>query len=546
MNIKFLGGTKTVTGSCYLITTEKYKILLDCGQYQGNKTTEALNRERFEFDPTEIDFMILSHAHIDHSGRIPVLIKKGYEGDIYCTKATADLTDILLKDSGYIHEKETEWENKKRIRNGRELIKPLYTFEDAEESVSSLKPVLYEQKIVLNEDISLRFNDAGHILGSSIVELWVKDEKEEIIKIVFSGDLGMVDKPILRDPTRIENADYLIMESTYGGRLHEESESRIDILMHIILDTIRRNGTVIIPAFAVGRTQEIIFELNKYYEYNKEVQKELEGIYVYVDSPLATTATEIFQGNANDFDEETKQYILNGDNPLDFKNLIFTRPVEESMALNANNDPKIVISASGMCEAGRIKHHLKHNLWDPKASVVFVGYQAEGTLGRRILEGEKDLKILGENIHVNARIHSIEGFSGHADQRALLDWLGGFKKMPKGIFLVHGEQDSKEILARKIKEEYNYDVMIAETLEEFHLNTKAEIVGKCDLTNIKFKQLADLDERLHALREAFEGVLYTTRLKVNREMQSEEFNEIKNKVIEIETDLTNLGISLGE
>ena len=546
MNIKFLGGTKTVTGSCYLITTEKYKILLECGQYQGNKTTEALNRERFEFDPTEIDFMILSHAHIDHSGRIPLLIKKGYEGDIYCTKATADLTDILLKDSGYIHEKETEWENKKRLRNGRELIEPLYTFEDAEESVSSLKSVLYEQKVILNEDISLRFNDAGHILGSAIVELWVKDEKGETIKIVFSGDLGMVDKPILRDPTRIENADYLIMESTYGGRLHEESESRIKLLMNIILDTIRRNGTVIIPAFAVGRTQEIIFELNKYYEYNKEVQKELEDINVYVDSPLATTATEIFQGNANDFDEETKQYILNGDNPLDFKNLIFTRLVEESRALNSNKDPKIVISASGMCEAGRIKHHLKHNLWDPKAAVVFVGYQAEGTLGRRILEGEKDLKILGEKIHVNAKIHSIEGFSGHADQRDLLDWLGGFRKMPKGIFLVHGEQDSKEILARKIKEEYNYDVMIAETLEEFHLNTKAEIVGKCDLTNIKFKQLADLDERLHSLREAFEGVLYTTRLKVNREMQLEEFNEIKNKVIEIESDLTNLGISLGE
>ncbi len=544
MEIRFLGATKTVTGSCYIIETEDFKILLDCGQYQGNKKIEALNHDRFEFDPLEIDYMFLSHAHIDHSGRIPLLVKKGFDGDIYCTKATYDLAEILLKDSGYIHEKEADWENKKRIRAGRETIEPLYTFEDAVAAIPQFKAVLYEQKIVVNDNLTVRFNDAGHILGSSIIELWITEEGKTH-KLVFSGDLGMSDKPILKDPALIESADYLIMESTYGGRLHEETDNRIDLLMDIILDTIDRNGTVIIPAFAVGRTQEMIYELNKYYEYNKKAQEKLDDIFVYIDSPLATNATEIFKKNANNFDEETRNYILSGDNPLDFKNLKFTKSVEESRALNANRQPKIIISASGMCNAGRIKHHLKHNLWNPDNAIVFVGYQAQGTLGRRILDGEKDVKIFGESIHINARIKAIDGFSGHADQNQLINWLHGFKKWPEHVFLVHGEDDSKIEFAKKIKDTFGKEVIIAQENQPYQLDAGIKIEQE-EHKPVKYEKLTNIDERLHDLRDSFEAILYETRLKLNKDMDEEEYNQIKNKIIEMERDLANLGILIGD
>ena len=401
MNVKFLGAAMSVTGSCHLITTDKYKILLDCGQFQGSKALEELNAKEFGFNPSEIDFVILSHSHIDHSGRIPLLTKRGFTGRVYCTDATADLVEIMLKDSGYIHEKEAEWTNRKAERSGKPFVEPLYTFEDAAESVKYLEPVLYGQFYDINPDIRVRFSDAGHILGSSIVELWI-NEKDRISKLVFSGDLGVKNKPILRDPETIAEADYLIMEATYGDRVHETSCDSLDKFFDIILKTTRRGGTVVIPSFAVGRTQELIYHLNIFYEDHKELKQELDKIMVYVDSPLATSATEIFRRNAQVFDEETREYILKGDNPLDFKNLVFTRSSEESRQLNFNPAPKIIISASGMCEAGRIKHHLKHHLWDPKCSVVFVGYQATGTLGRSIVNGDKDVSIFGEKIHINA------------------------------------------------------------------------------------------------------------------------------------------------
>ncbi|MBK5252835.1 MAG: MBL fold metallo-hydrolase, partial [Peptostreptococcaceae bacterium] len=395
MNISFLGASGTVTGSNYLISTEKYKFILDCGQFQGGKKTEALNFIDFAYNPADIDFMILSHAHIDHSGRIPKLVKEGFKGRIYCTRGTSDLADILLKDSGHIHEKETEWENRKRTRAGLPKLEPLYTVADAEVAVKYLYPVLYDQTILINDEVTVRFKDAGHILGSAIVEVWVKENGHEK-KLVFSGDLGMINKPLLRDPEFIDEADYLLIESTYGNRLHNHPEQRIDKLIKIILDTTDRGGTVVIPSFAVGRTQEIIYELNKYYD-NKEEGKRFNRIPVYIDSPLATRATEIFRKNAEVFDKETRDFIMSGDNPLDFKNLHFTKTVEESIALNKNTDPKIIISASGMATAGRIKHHLKHHLWRSQSSVIFVGYQAEGTLGRRIKNGEKNVKVFGES-----------------------------------------------------------------------------------------------------------------------------------------------------
>lgn len=415
MKIKFCGAADGVTGSCHLLTSGEHKILLDCGQFQGGKAQDAKNFEEFPFDPAEVECVVLSHAHIDHCGRLPLLVKKGFTGKIYCTSATADLLDVMLKDSGYIHEKEAEWKNRKNERAGRPLVDPLYTVKDSEKALKYVEPILYDQLIEINEDMKIVFNDAGHILGSAITELWV-EENENVSKIVFSGDLGVKGRPILRDPTVIKKADHLIMETTYGNRLHPKNTSGVDDLMEIIVRTKRRGGTVVIPSFAVGRTQELIYELNRYYEGNNKYKKDLEDLDVYIDSPMATTATEVFKKNVQAFDDETKEYILKGDNPLDFKNLKFTRTTEESQRLNMDRTPKIIISASGMCEAGRIRHHLKHNLWDKKSSIVFVGYQAEGTLGKNLIGGLKEVVLFGEPVQVNAEIYNLEGFSGHADE----------------------------------------------------------------------------------------------------------------------------------
>lgn len=458
MNISFLGAANVVTGSNYLVTTANYKFLIDCGQFQGSKELEKLNYDSFNFNPSEIDFMILSHAHIDHSGRIPKLVKDGFAKKIYCTSATRDLSEILLQDSSHIHEMETDWENRKRMRAGLEKIYPLYTSEDALLAMQYFNPLPYNEIININESIKLRFKDAGHLLGSTIVELWIKDGPDEK-KLVFSGDLGVKDRPILKDPEYIEEADYLIMESTYGNKLHENPKERIAKLVDIILETTRRGGNVIIPSFAVGRTQEIIYELNKYYDDNEKF-KDFINVPVYVDSPLATSATEIFKKHIDCFDEETQNYLLKGDDPLDFRNLEFTASFLKSKKINNSPNPKIIISSSGMCEAGRIKHHLKHNLWKEKASVIFVGYQAEGTLGRRIKEGAKMVTIFNEKIKVNAQIHSIDGFSGHADMNDLIDWINHFTKKPRKVFIVHGEQESSSHLSNLIIEKFGLETII--------------------------------------------------------------------------------------
>ena len=546
MNIKFLGAAMSVTGTCHLITTDKYKILLDCGQFQGSKALEELNEKEFGFDPLEIDFMLLSHAHIDHSGRIPLLVKRGYKGKIYCTDATADLAEIMLKDSGYIHEKEAEWTSRKAERSGKPKVEPLYTLEDAERSVQYLEPVIYGQLLEINPDVKVRFSDAGHILGSSIVELWI-NEGEHVTKVVFSGDLGVKNKVILRDPTTIAEADYLIMETTYGDRVHESNTDSLKKFFDIILKTIRRGGTVVIPSFAVGRTQELIYHLHMFYEDHAGLKQELDKLMVYVDSPLATSATEIFRRNAQVFDDETREYILKGDNPLDFKNLIFTRTSDESRALNFNPNPKIIISASGMCEAGRIKHHLKHHLWESKDSIVFVGYQAEGTLGRSIVNGDKDVSIFGEKIHVNAEICNLEGFSGHADRDDLLDWLGAFLTPPKKIFLVHGEENSKKGFAASVKQALGYDCTVVEDVSEFNLD--ADLLLSIEDTKNKVatqQQLTDVRNQLSKIHEEIEAILYNTNLAVENGATQDKVNEINNIILELDKSSLKLGSAVAK
>lgn len=473
MKIKFCGAAEGVTGSCHLITAESgdrpLRILLDCGQFQGSGSIEGQNYEPFPFEPAEIDFVILSHAHIDHCGRLPLLVKRGFRGSIYCTEATADLLGVMLRDSAFIHEREAEYKTRKALRAGKRPLEPLYTIADAEESLRYVVPLAYDSLIEPADGVRFVFNDAGHMLGSAIVELWLGSGGRER-KLVFSGDLGVADHPMLSDPKIIKSADILIMESTYGSRVRtEHTKESTERFAKIIEETVERGGTIVIPSFAVGRTQELIYELNDFYENGGPISRALRSIRVYVDSPMATTATEVFHDNARVFDEEYKQKVLSGDDPLDFPNLKFTKTTEESMALNTMKEPKIIISASGMCEAGRIRHHLKHHLWQPNSSVVFVGYQAEGTLGRRLIEGVKTVKLFGDEIYVNAHIYSLEGYSGHADKNGLIAWAKGLEKPPAHLFLVHGELAAKQALAQGIADNTGMHPTVVTEISEFDL-----------------------------------------------------------------------------
>ena len=547
MKIRFLGAVNGVTGSNHLIQVRGKNIMLDCGMYQGKD--EELNAEEFAINPADIDCLLLSHSHIDHSGRIPLLVKKGFKGAIYCSKPTYELCEIMLLDSAHIQEAESQWKNNKAKRSGRKLVEPLYTQQDALDSMQYFKPVLYDQIINIDENITVKFNDAGHILGSSIIEIWFKDEKDTI-KLVYSGDIGMREKPILKDPAQIDRADYLIMEATYGNRVHENIEKRTEELINIILKTTKRGGSVIIPSFAVGRTQELIYELNKYYDSHlNEIgtkENELRKIPVYIDSPLAIKATEVFKRNSHAFDKEAKDYIMKGDNPLDFENLHFTHSAEESKQLNFLSEPKIIISASGMCDAGRIRHHLKHNLWKKEASIVFVGYQAEGTLGRRLLDGEKCVKLFGEDIMVNAEIYNVEGFSGHADKPALLNWIGSFKEKPGRIFIVHGEKESKESFCIDVKEKFNIDCIIPEYDVVYEIKKKNlinEVVLVDENQKIKDRYIQELLKEVEELKKAFENALINTEgCLLLDDLDIDKFRKINNNIKSLENEIMNLTI----
>jgi len=544
VKIKFCGAVNEVTGSCHLVTTENHQILLDCGMFQGGKKEEAQNLEPFPFHPAEIECVILSHAHVDHCGRLPLLVKQGFTGPIYCTDATADLLKVMLPDCAHIQQKEAEWQSKKAVRKGLPPVEPMYTMEDANAALKQVTPILYDTLFNINDQMHAVFNDAGHILGSAITELWITED-DKTVKLVYTGDIGVDDRPILRDPKKIKKADFVVMESTYGDRLHESNESSIKALIDIIEDTVKRGGNVIIPAFAVGRTQELIYELNRFYESDEYYHDLLSKVQVYIDSPMAVTTTQVFRKNAQVFDKETKDYILAGDNPLDFPNLIFTRTSNESKALNEDTHPKIIISASGMCDAGRIRHHLKHNLWNPKSSIVFVGYQANGTLGRRIVDGEKELSVLGEKILVQAKIYNLEGFSGHADYEGLLDWVSGLQKAPQHIFLVHGETSAKEALEQKIREATGYPCDAIHGVTEVDLaDAQGMTFEEAQEELVDAEQVRALQDKLADLQDTVNEFLQSANLAVEGTLTPEHFIEIKNAVMQLEKETIQLGMTV--
>ena len=546
MKITFLGAAEGVTGSNYLIETESKKFLVDCGLFQGSAKEEERNYDKFAFDVNEIDFMLLTHAHIDHSGRIPKLYVDGYRKPIYATKATCDLCTIMLPDSGHIQEMEVEWKNRKRKREGKLGFPPLYTAEDAVNSLELFKSVQYSELVEIDENITVRFNDAGHMLGSAIIEVWVK-EGEKVEKIVFTGDLGNNDIPLLASPTMIESADYLVMESTYGNRLHMKNNDKAKMFLDVVYETIKGGGNVVIPTFAVGRTQEILYELNKIKENTKDESfinkyRLLMETPVYVDSPLAISATEIFKQNDDLFDDEVKAEIESGDDPLEFNGLKFTRTAEESKALNEIDEPSIIISASGMCDVGRIKHHLKHNLWNSKNTILFVGYQAAGTLGRRIVEGAKKVKIFGEEIAVNARIEYIEGYSGHADQEWLMNFIYSFISKPKQIILVHGEVESQGVLKEKILEETNIPVTIPKYGEIYKVeNNQVKLEGRLELESTKRLEKLEIENKVKVLKDEMtdmENILKNEIL--TNEIKETEIDSIRLKLKEIENIIVSI------
>lgn len=545
MKVTFLGAAKTVTGSNFLVEGAGKKFLVDCGMYQGSAADELENSDPFAFNVDEIDFMLLTHAHIDHSGRIPKLYNEGYRNPIYATKATCDLCSIMLPDSGHIQEMEIEWKNRKRLRKGEKALPPLYTAEDAAKSIEIFSPVQYDQLIEIDENIHVRYNDAGHMLGSAIIEVWINEDGQQK-KIVFTGDLGNNDIPLLSSPTMIDDADYLVMESTYGSRLHLRNDDKAEMFLNIVYETLERGGTVVIPSFAVGRTQEILYELNKIKEnehsdeFYTKYQK-LMTVPVYVDSPLAISATEVFRENMNLFDEETQAMIASGDNPLEFSGLEFTRTADESKELNTKNESAIIISASGMCEVGRIKHHLKHHLWDPNSTILFVGYQAPGTLGRRLVDGEKKVKIFGEDIAVNAKIEYIEGYSGHADQEWLMNFIYSFIKKPQHIFLVHGEPEGQIVLKDKIEQEAKIPVTIPSLGETYDLNEEITITNTIEAPTKQRYLRLEIIERMKTLKEELEDM--ETIVKEDYLDSNVDDNEIvglKNKLKELENQIVKI------
>ena len=542
MQITFLGATKTVTGSNFLVEGAGKKFLVDCGMYQGSASDEFENEAPFLFDVNEIDFMLLTHAHIDHSGRIPKLYNEGYRNKVIATKATCDLCAIMLPDSGHIQEMEVEWKNRKRERKGEKPLPPLYTAEDAAKCLEIFSPVQYNEIVEISDNIQVRFNDAGHMLGSAIIEVWITENgKRE--KVVFTGDLGNNDIPLLSPPTMISDADYLVMESTYGNRLHMRNDDKAKMFIDVVYETLEKGGTVVIPSFAVGRTQEILYELNriKEVEHSEEFYKKyqrLMSVPVYVDSPLAISATEVFKENMNLFNEETQEIINEGDNPLEFDGLKFTRTADESKELNAREESSIIISASGMCEVGRIKHHLKHHLWDPNSTILFVGYQAPGTLGRKLVDGDKKVKIFGEEIAVNARIEYIEGYSGHADQEWLMNFVYSFTNPPKHIFLVHGEPEGQIELSKKLEENTQIPITIPDFGETYELNERLQMIRRTN-DGIKERYLRlDVLERMNTLKEELEDMTSIVKEEyLDKNSNDEDIMRIKERLKELERQI---------
>jgi len=467
MKITFLGADHEVTGSCHYLNVCGKNVLIDCGMEQG---ADKFDNQEIPVDAADIDYVLLTHAHIDHSGLLPLLHVKGFTGKIYATYATVDLCNILLKDSAHIQMFEAEWRNRKAKRANEKEYVPLFDMKAAEETIKLFVECNYEDKIQLSQGLEVRFTDAGHLLGSASIEVWVKEENIQK-KIVFSGDIGNINKPLINDPKFITEADYVIMESTYGDRSHGGSPDYVSELVKIFKRTFERGGNVVIPSFAVGRTQELLYFIRKI----KQDKLLLNDFDVYIDSPLAIEATKIYSENsAGCFDEEAMELVKKGIDPISFSGLKLAVDSNESKAINFVKTPKVIISASGMCDAGRIRHHLKHNLWRPECTILFVGYQANGTLGRRLVEGAKEVKLFGDPIQVQAEIAELHGFSGHADKEELLHWINSFQKKPEKVFVVHGEDAVCEQFTACLRDEYGFDATAPFTGASYDLAT-----GEC-------------------------------------------------------------------
>ena len=516
MKLTFIGADHEVTGSCHYLNACGKHILVDYGMEQG---VNAFENVPLPVDESQIDYVLLTHAHIDHSGLLPLLTKRGFHGQIVATEATVDLCSIMLRDCAHIQMQEAEWKNRKLKRSaGTQPIEPLYNMEDADGAIRRLVPVPYEQELELCEGLKIRFRDVGHLLGSASIEVWAT-EGDITKKIVFSGDIGNKKGTLIKDPSYVDEADFVIMESTYGNRLHTEVRpDYVKELANIISDTLGNGGNVVIPSFAVGRTQEILYYIREIKE--QDLVPELGDFPVYVDSPLAVEATGVFQKNIqNCFSEEALALVKKGINPITFSNLNLSITSEESKMINMDDEPKVIISASGMCEAGRIRHHLKHNLWRPECTILFVGYQANGTLGRGIIDGEKEVRLFGETILVRANIATLAGMSGHADKNGLLEWVNHIKEKPTKVFVVHGEASVAESFTECLIHEYGYDAYAPYSGTRYDLLTNTlEYVTKGVPIKKKAIHVSDVFNRLLAAGQRLLDVIKRNQGGTNKDL----------------------------
>lgn len=528
MKITFIGATHEVTGSCYYLEAAGKKFLVDCGMEQG---PDYYENQDIPVKGSDLDFVLLTHAHMDHSGNLPTIYAKGFQGPIYATQATCHLCDIMLRDSAHIQMFEAEWRNRKGRRQGKPEFVPAYTMEDAMGVIQNFVPCPYEKTIKPAEGISVRFVDAGHLLGSASIEITIQEDGKEK-KIVFSGDIGNLNQPLIKDPVYLHDADYVIMESTYGDRSHGERPDYVAMLTEVIQHTFDRGGSVVIPSFAVGRTQEMLYFIRQIKEEGRVHGH--DNFKVYVDSPLANEATTIFNEHIYDcFDEEAMALVKKGINPLMFPGLKTSITSDDSKAINFDEDCKVIISASGMCDAGRIKHHLKHNLWNPNNTILFVGYQAIGTLGRALIEGATEVRLFGETVSVGAEIRQMPGISGHADVNGLLTWIRAFKEKPTKVFVTHGDDEVTEIFARRLQEELGLDSMapFSGTVYDLANNTciyeaqgikitKASVSPKASRAARAFQKLVAMGQRLMSVIRKNEGMPNKDLERFSRDIQS--------------------------
>lgn len=528
MKITFIGATHEVTGSCYYLEAAGKKFLVDCGMEQG---PDYYENQEIPVKGSDLDFVLLTHAHMDHSGNLPAIYAKGFQGPVYATQATCHLCDIMLRDSAHIQMFEAEWRNRKGRRQGKPEFVPAYTMEDAMGVLKNFVPCPYEKTVTPAEGIRVRFVDAGHLLGSASIEVIINEDGKEK-KIVFSGDIGNLNQPLIKDPVYLHDADYVVMESTYGDRSHGDRPDYVELLSEVIQRTFDRGGSVVIPSFAVGRTQEMLYFIRQIKEEGRVHGH--DNFKVYVDSPLANEATTIFNEHIYDcFDEEALALVNKGINPLMFPGLKTSITSDDSKAINFDEDCKVIISASGMCDAGRIKHHLKHNLWNPNNTILFVGYQAIGTLGRSLLEGATEVKLFGETVYVGAEICQMPGISGHADVNGLMTWIKSFNQKPAKVFVTHGDDEVTEIFARRLEEELGLDAMapfsgtvfdLAENVCIYEAQgikiTKTAVSPKTSKAARAFQKLVAMGQRLMSVIRKSEGIPNKDLDRFTREVQS--------------------------